>query len=514
MVAPNRKPQSRKHQSPPHLWSPCFLTAFRTESLEPKAQSPPHLWSPFFLFEQSAFKNRAIQTPREAQNNPVTFDLLIRGGRVVSSQGVEQADVAISGGKIVGVGDLGSAGAEEIIDATHLLVMPGVIDTQVHFREPGMEHKEDLESGTRSAILGGVTTIFEMPNTSPTTTTKDALEDKLRRAAGRAWCDYGFFVGASSENLDDLAELEMLPGTPGIKIFMGSSTGSLLVGSEELVRKALQNGLRRVAVHSEDEARLSERKAAFSQVNSPAEHPNIRDAESARLSTERLLRISEETGRPVHILHVSTLDELPLIRRAKRQLGRVSAEVTPQHLYFAAPQAYERLGTLAQMNPPIRTKEHQEALWAALHDGVFDVFGSDHAPHTLEEKAKPYPQSPSGMPGVQTMLPVLLTFVNQGRLRFEDVARMASENPASLFGIRDKGLIAERHDADIVLVDPARKTVFERSMVASKCGWSPYEGETFTGWPVRVILRGRTVVQEGGIIGPPTGSAASYNWKD
>ena len=443
----------------------------------------------------------------------MAFDLLIRNGKIVSSQGVDSGDIGISGGKIIAVGDA-PGDAAEVIDANGLLVFPGVIDTQVHFREPGMEHKEDLESGTRSAILGGTTTIFEMPNTNPTTTTKEALEDKLRRAAGRAWCDYGFFVGASATNLDDLAALEMLPCSPGIKIFMGSSTGSLLVSSDDDVRKALRNGSRRVSVHSEEEPRLRERKKQFADTHSVLDHPVIRDAESARLCTERLLRISEETGRPVHILHVSTLDEIPLIKRAKRQLGRVTAEVTPQHLYFAAPGAYERLGTHVQMNPPIRTKDHQEALWQALHDGVFDIFGSDHAPHTLEEKAQPYPQSPSGMPGVQTMLPVLLTYVNQGRLKYEDIARMASENPATLFGIRNKGRIGEHMDADIVLVDPDRKTVFERSMVASKCGWSPYEGETFTGWPVRVILRGKTIVQESSLLGAPAGRAAQYTWKE
>ena len=443
----------------------------------------------------------------------MAFDVLIRNGRIVSSQGVDSADIGISGGRVVAVGDVPNDAAE-VIEAKDLLIFPGIVDTQVHFREPGMEHKEDLESGTRSAILGGVTTIFEMPNTNPTTTTKEALEDKLKRAAGRAWCDYGFFVGASAENLDDLAALEMLPGSPGIKIFMGSSTGSLLVGEEELVRKALSNGSRRVSVHSEDEKRLSERKKQFANSTSPSDHPMIRDAESARISTERLLRLSEETGRPVHILHVSTLDELPLIRRAKRQIGRVTAEVTPQHLFFAAPECYERLGTHAQMNPPIRTKEHRDALWAALDEGLFDIFGSDHAPHTLDEKAKPYPQSPSGMPGVQTMLPVLLTFVSQGRLKLEDIARMGAENPATLFGIRDKGRIAERYDADLVLVDPSKKVVFERSMVASKCGWSPYEGETLCGWPVRVILRGRTVMQEGGLISPPAGRPVQYTWKD
>lgn len=442
------------------------------------------------------------------------YDTLIRGGRVVSSQGVHEGDVGISGDKIVAVGSLSAEDAAEVIDAKGLLVMPGLIDTQVHFREPGLEHKEDLESGTRAAILGGVTTIFEMPNTSPPTISAQALGDKLRRAAGRAWCDYGFFVGATAENLGELTVLEMLPGTPGVKIFMGSSTGSLLLEGREFLRAALKNGSRRVSVHSEDEERLRQRKTAAGDAVAVTEHPNIRDAESARLSTERLLQVSEETGRPVHVLHISSADEIPLLRAAKaQQPGRVTAEVTPQHLFFSAPEAYERLGTLAQMNPPIRSEEHRLALWDALREGIFDMFGSDHAPHTLEEKAKPYPHSPSGMPGVQTMLPVLLTFVSQGKLTIEQLVCLSAENPARLFGLRDKGLIASSYQADLVLVDPARKVVFDRSMVASKCGWSPYEGETFTGWPVGVILQGKSVVKEGELIGSPSGKAAQYNWK-
>lgn len=432
---------------------------------------------------------------------------------MVSSQGVSEADVGIAGGKIVTVGSLAGVEAVEEIDAKGLMVLPGVIDTQVHFREPGLEHKEDLESGTRSAILGGVTTILEMPNTNPTTTTKEALLDKLQRASGRAWCDFGFFVGATEENLEHLHELEMMPGTPGIKIFMGSSTGSLLLSREDSLRHALQNGARRVAVHAENEERNRSRREQMPNPASPAEHPNLRDAESARMATEQLLRLSEETGRAVHILHVSTADEIPLIRKAKTQPGRVSAEVTPQHLYFCGPEAYDRLGTRVQMNPPIRSREHQEGLWAALREGIFDVFGSDHAPHTAEEKSQPYPKSPSGMPGVQTLLPVLLTFVNQGRLSWEDLVRMTAENPSRLFGLREKGMVTERCDADLVLVDPKRAVLFEPSMVASKCGWSPYEGETFTGWPVRVMLHGKTVMQEGEVLGPPSGKAARYNWK-
>lgn len=439
---------------------------------------------------------------------------MVRGGHIVSAQGVEEADIGIAGGKIAAIGSLGAETAEEVIEARNLLVLPGLIDTQVHFREPGMEYKEDIESGTRSAIHGGVTTIFEMPNTFPATTGQKELADKLRRAAGRAWCDYGFFIGATKDNLDQLDKLEMLEGTPGVKIFMGSSTGSLLLSETEDLRKALTNGSRRIAVHAEDEQRLRERKTNWSGDAQVSDHPEVRDSESARIATERLLSISRETGRPVHVLHVSTADELPLIAEAKASgNGRVTAEVTPQHLYFAAPLCYERFGTRVQMNPPIRSEQHRRALWEAFHRGLFDVFGSDHAPHTKEEKDRPYPQSPSGMPGVQTMLPVLMTFVSVGRLTLQNLAKMSSEAPASIYGIRDKGRISEGFDADIVLVDPSAVKTVESGILQSKCGWSPYEGQPLTGWPTRVLLRGKTVVQDGETIGSPSGRPVNYTWK-
>lgn len=442
--------------------------------------------------------------------NPMRFDLLIRGGTLVTSASIAEGDVGVIDGKIAALGDLSGAAAAEVLDARNLLVLPGVIDTQVHFREPGLEHKEDLESGTRAALLGGVTAILEMPNTSPTTTSKEALEDKLRRADGRAWCHYGFFVGAAKDNVDDLAGLEALPGTPGIKLFLGSSTGPLLVDSEEDLHKVLANGRKRIPVHAEDEARNREGKALLSDHPHPREHPIVRDAESARIATERILRLSAEHRRPVHILHVSTAIEPPMIAEAKRQGLGTTAEVTPQHLWFWAPDCYDRLGTLAQMNPPVRSKEHQEGLWRALDAGIFDVFGSDHAPHTLEEKARPYPASPSGMPGVQTMLSVLLTFVAQGRLDLKTLVRMACEKPADLYGIAGKGRLEVGCDADLVLVDPDRRQVFERSMVASKCGWSPYEGETFTGWPVHTVLNGTVAVRDGSLIGQPGGRMLEF----
>lgn len=439
------------------------------------------------------------------------FDLLIRNGTIVTSEFASRGDVGILDGKIAAIGNLHTSEAQETIIADHLMVMPGLIDTQVHFREPGLEHKEDLESGTRSAIFGGVTGILEMPNTNPNTVSATTLTDKLIRARGKAWCNFGFFVGATTDNIGELGFLERLPGTPGIKIFMGSSTGSLLVAEDENLRNVLRAVRKRCPIHAEDETRNRDRKSLISEHPHVREHPFLRDAESARLATERILRISKETGKPVHILHVSTGDEPPLIAQAKNLGLNTTAEVTPQHLYFSAPDCYDRLGTLAQMNPPIRSAEHQEILWRALAEGVFDVFGSDHAPHTLEEKAQPYPKSPSGMPGVQTMLSVLMTFVSQGRLTATKVVEMACEKPAELYGIRGKGRIEVGFDADITLVDPKRTQVFERSMVQSKCGWSPYEGESLTGWVEHVILGGNIVVSSNELLGKPSGQMMRFD---
>ncbi len=440
----------------------------------------------------------------------MVFDTLIRNARVVTSAKDEVADVGILRGKIAEIGSLGASSANAEIDAKGLALMGGVIDTQVHFREPGLEHKEDIESGTRAAIMGGVTSILEMPNTHPTTTSEEALRDKLSRAEGRAWCDYGFFVGASTDNINELARLENLPGVPGVKIFVGSSTGSLLVEDEEHLRQVLRNGRKRCPVHAEDEQRNRERKSLISAMPHVREHPFLRDAESARMATARMIRLAEEAGRPLHVLHVTTAEEPLLIADAKRRGLDVTAEITPQHLWFTAPECYDRLGTLAQMNPPIRSKEHTDALWAALAAGVFDVFGSDHAPHTLAEKQQPYPASPSGMPGVQTMLPVLLTFVAQGKIGLRQVIRMACENPALLYGMAGKGKLEPGFDADLLLVDLERTYRFERDMVQSKCGWSPYEGETFTGAIEHVFLRGEHVVQQAQRLAPPRGEVLTF----
>jgi dihydroorotase len=434
------------------------------------------------------------------------FDLILANGVIVNRDGPAESDVAISGGRISRLGKLGSASAARIIDCKGLHILPGVIDTQVHFREPGMTHKEDLATGSRAAVMGGVTAVFEMPNTRPPTVSAEALADKLARAEGRMHCDYAFYIGATRDNAAKLGELEKLSGCCGIKVFMGSSTGDLLVSDEETLALILNNITRRAAFHSEDEQRLAERLGTRRE-GDPASHPVWRDEEAARRSTGRLLRLARQAGKRVHVLHVSTAQELPLLR-ASRDLA--STEVTPHHLTLAAPEAYERLGTRAQMNPPIRDASHRQALWSAIRDGTVDILGSDHAPHTLEEKAKTYPQSPSGMPGVQTLVPIMLDHVSRGRLSLERFAELSSSRPAELFGIAGKGKIAEGYDADFSIVDMKATRTITSGWIESRCRWTPYDGIKVRGWPVGTVLRGNVVMWEGELQGTAAGQPLRF----
>jgi dihydroorotase len=435
------------------------------------------------------------------------WDLIITGGRVFTPSGLVEADVAVASGRIADIGKLDAAKADEVLDAKGLTVLPGVIDTQVHFREPGLEHKEDLESGTRAAVMGGVTAVFEMPNTSPATIDAAALNEKLTRAEGRAWCDHAFFIGAAAENADKLETLERLPGCCGVKIFMGSSTGSLLVHDDETLRRALKSGCRRVAVHSEDEARLRERFEMIREGGKVSQHPEWRDVETAVRSTKRLLRLAREAGRRIHVLHVTTAEEVPILAAAK---DIATMEVTPQHLTLAAPYCYEELGSLAQMNPPIREARHREALWEAIRLGIADVVGSDHAPHTLEEKRAPYPRSPSGMPGVQTLLPLLLDHLNAGKLTLERLVDLTSAGAQRIYNIAGKGRIAVGYDGDFTLVDLKAKKTVEHDWLQSKSGWSPFEGKPITGWPTATIIRGHVAMRDGELLGGPTGRPVRF----
>ncbi len=434
------------------------------------------------------------------------FDLIVRGGTCVTPGGIERADVGVRAGRIAAIGALSSSSAAETFDAAGLHVLPGVIDTQVHFREPGLDHKEDLASGGDAAVAGGVTTVFEMPNTKPLTTTPEALADKLERARGRMRCDHAFFVGATADNIARLAEYERLPGCAGVKVFMGSSTGDLLVEDDATLLAVLRSGFRRVAVHAEDEARLRARRDLIDRPD-PALHPVWRDEEAALGATARLLRLAREAGRRVHVLHVTTAQELELLAE-HRDLATV--EATPQHLTLAAPEAYERLGTLAQMNPPIRGPEHQDALWRAVGDGLVDVLGSDHAPHTREEKAGAYPRTPSGMPGVQTLLPVMLDHVHRGRVSLERLVDLTGAGPARTYGIARKGRLARGYDADLTVVDLRARRTITADWLRSKSGWSPFEGVTVTGWPLATVLRGRVVMRDGELLGPPAGEPVRF----
>jgi dihydroorotase len=422
-----------------------------------------------------------------------TYDLILKGGIVVNQDGAGRRDVGIAGGRIAALGDLSRASAGETIDATGLHVLPGVIDTQVHFREPGLTHKEDLESGSRSAVMGGVTAVFEMPNTDPLTTGAAALADKVKRAANRMHCDFAFFVGGTHENVANLPELERLPGAAGIKVFIGSSTGKLLVPDDDGIRAILKVIRRRASFHSEDEFRLEERKKLRVE-GDPRSHPVWRDEIAALRSTERLVALARETGKRIHVLHVSTAEEIEFLAGHK---DVASVEVTPHHLTLVAPDCYQLLGTRVQMNPPVRDLRHRDRIWAGLASGVVDILGSDHAPHTLEEKAKTYPASPSGMTGVQTLVPLMLDHVNAGRLSLERLVDLTSAGPARLFGIAAKGRIAEGYDADLTIVDLKRKQTITNDWIASKSRWTPYDGKEVTGWPVGTFVRGAKVMWEG-----------------
>jgi dihydroorotase len=437
---------------------------------------------------------------------PETYDLVLTGATVVNQDGMGVRDIGVRAGRIAALGAIGRERAAEAIDCAGLHILPGVIDSQVHFREPGLEHKEDLETGSRAAVLGGVTAVFEMPNTSPLTTTEETLADKIRRARHRMFCDFAFYVGATRENVEAIPELEQLPGSAGIKVFMGASTGDLLVEDEATLERIIGKIRRRAAFHAEDEARLKER-AGLRRQNDPGSHSVWRDEIAALAATQRLVRLAEKHLRRVHVLHVSTAEEMEFLATHKEW---ASVEVTPHHLTLVAPDCYQRLGTYAQMNPPVRDERHRRAIWAALQSGVVDVLGSDHAPHTRHEKDHPYPGSHSGMTGVQTLVPIMLDHVNAGRLSLARLVDLTSHGPQRLFGIRNKGRIAVGYDADLTIVDLKRRQMIDNAMIASRCGWTPYHGTTVTGWPVGTVVRGRRVMWEGEIRGEARGEPVRF----
>ncbi|MFL2682329.1 MAG: dihydroorotase [Alphaproteobacteria bacterium] len=435
------------------------------------------------------------------------YDLLIKNGDVVVGNAFENLNIGIKDNKITLLSTTNNYEASNIIDAKNLTILPGVIDSQVHFREPGSEHKEDLHTGSKGAALGGVTSVFEMPNTYPPTSTVERLKDKFELAKDRMWVNYAFYAGATPENFSFLPELEKVPGCVGVKIFMGSSTGNLLIPDDETLINVLKSRNFRVAVHAEDEPRLIERKKLIKS-NDVHFHPIWRDELSALNATKRVIKGANASKKPVHILHITTEEEIEYIRQNKEY---ISVEVTPQHLTLSAPDCYDELGTFAQMNPPIRESRHQKGLWKGIKDGVVDVIGSDHAPHTIEEKHKPYPDTPSGMPGVQTLLPIMLDHVNNGNLSLFKLCQLISTNPAKLYKVINKGEIKLNNDADLTIIDLNKEVKIKDDMMANKSGWTPFNNKNVKGWPIMTIVNGNIVMRDGELIGKPIGKPVSFN---
>ena len=435
------------------------------------------------------------------------YDLLIRGGICVLPWGEAAVDVGVRRGRIAAIGALSGVSAEEVIDARHLHVLPGLIDPHVHLREPGDAAVETIATGTQAAVLGGLTTVFDMPNTAPSITDAQALAWKQDFVAYAAWCDMGLYVGATKGNAGDLAALESAEGVCAIKVFAGSSTGDLLVEDDESLERVMRAGRRRIAYHSEDEYRLQARRGLFPAGAPYATHMQWRDEECAFLGTRRILALARATGRPAHILHVSTAEELDYVEDHR---DLCSVEVLVNHLTQVAPDAYDRLGGFAVMNPPIRDARHLEAAWAAVRDGTVDTVGSDHAPHARAAKLRPWPDCAAGLTGVQTLVPVMLDHVAAGRLSLLRMVDLLCAGPARVYGAVGKGRLAAGYDADFTLVDLRAARRIEESWIVSPCGWTPFAGMHVTGWPVATILRGQAVMRDDAVIGAPRGRLVQF----
>ena len=433
------------------------------------------------------------------------YSLIIKNGSCYINGKLETTDIALTGNKIKKIGKI-ELNSSKVFDATDKLVLPGIIDTQVHFREPGSTDREDLESGSRAAVLGGVTSVFEMPNTNPPTSNLIEFEKKLNLAKDRMHCNYAFYFGATPENTNQLSKLKDLKGCCGVKLFAGSSTGKLLVAKEEDIEKVISKSDRIVSIHSEDEEVLNLRKK-FIKEDDVHSHPEWRNNECAMSSTRRVVKIAERYNKQIHVLHVTTKEEVDFLAMHKKN---VTFEITPQHLTLYAPDCYNKLGSFAQMNPPIRKKEHYDRLWTAVKNSIVDVLGSDHAPHSREDKNKKYPASPSGMPGVQTILPIMLNHINNKKLSLEQLIKLMCENPCKIFGIKKKGYIKEGFDADLTIIDMNKKQTIKNEMMATKCGWTPFHDMTIKGFPVATIINGKTVMSDGKVISEGFGQPLEF----
>ena len=417
---------------------------------------------------------------------------LISGATCVLPSGLARTDVLIEDGRILGVDPPAGARVDETIRADGLHLLPGVIDPHVHFREPGLTHKEDFRTATRACAKGGVTTFLEMPNTKPETITCERLAEKLALASGKSLVNYGFYIGATPHNV---AELRRATRTPGIKIFIGSSTGDLLVDDQSALEHIFAETTLPICAHCEDESTVRANRDAIGGGATFADHSRIRDERAAVVCVRRALDLAHRHQHRFHVLHVSTTAETELLRDHR---GLITGEACPHHLFFNVDD-YERLGSLVQMNPSIKTAADNLGLWQALRDGRLQVVATDHAPHTLEEKRQPYPKSPSGLPAVENSLALMLDSVHRGLCSLEQVVSWMCDAPARVWDIVNKGRIAVGYDADLVLVDLNRRHTIRNAEQQTKCGWSPWEGTTLTGWPVRTWVLGQTVFCDEGM---------------
>ena len=433
------------------------------------------------------------------------FSLIIKNGSCYIDGKLTKTDIGLLNNKIKKIGKI-ELNSSKVYDATDKVVLPGIIDTQVHFREPGSTDAEDLESGSRAAVLGGVTALFEMPNTNPPTSNLVEFDKKLQAAKNRMHSNYAFYFGATPDNTDQLAKLKDVEGCCGVKLFAGSSTGNLLVDKEADIEKVISSSDRVVSIHSEDEDIIKLRKK-FIKKGDVHSHAEWRNVEVAMSSTRRVVKIAERYNKKIHVLHVTTREEVDFLAMHKKN---VTFETTPQHLTMYAPDCYEKLGTYAQMNPPLRTKEHYDRLWVAIKNNIVDVLGSDHAPHLKENKDKEYPNSPSGMPGVQTIFPIMLDHVNNGKLTLQQLINLMCENPCKIFGIKNKGYLKEGYDADLTIADMNKDVVIKNEMIASKCGWTPFNNHKVKGFPVATIVNGHLVMSDGKVVMESKGTPLKF----
>ena len=435
------------------------------------------------------------------------YDLLIRGGTAILPWGKAQADIGVQDGRIAAIGAGPADSAEAVVDASGLHVLPGLIDPHVHLRDPGDAAVESIPTGTRAAVLGGFTSVFDMPNTAPAITDAETVAWKQGYVHGHAWCDMGIYVGATRRNTAELALLERSRGVCAIKLFAGSSTGDLMIEDDASIEAVMRAGTRRIAFHSEDEYRLQDRRKLFKTGDAYACHMEWRDEECAFLGTRRIMALARRTGRPAHIVHVSTEEEFDYLA-GYRDIA--TAEVLVNHLTQIGPECYERLGAYAVMNPPIRDVRHYEAAWRAVRDGRVDTIGSDHAPHSRAAKVRPWPETAAGLTGVQTAVPIMLDHVNAGRLSLGRMVDLMSAGPARVYGAVTKGRIAVGFDADFTLVDMGSQRTIEDEWIATPAGWTPFAGMRVKGWPVATVIAGKVVMRDDEVLGEPCGRLVRF----